>query len=163
MVQAMQAREFALAETKTYINPGTLVKTEGISHAVQMGRIVWVSGQVGLDNRGRVVGDNVRAQAVQAFRNLDAVLDIARATPRDVMKLDIAIVGFKPEDMAMLREVAPRYFPGIDAPATTVVGVSSLSREGLLIAVSGMAMLRFAPQDTIRAADSTRRRDGEQP
>lgn len=133
-----------------YINPGTLAAIPGFTHAVKIGSTVYVSGEAALDSTGRLVGPgDLRAQAVQTFANLATVLRIAGVATEDVAKLTIYVVNAKPGDLDVIRAAAPEFFPQRNPPAGTVVGVQTLPREGLLIAVDAIAAVRAAipPRD----------------
>jgi enamine deaminase RidA (YjgF/YER057c/UK114 family) len=126
-----------------YINPGTLAALPGFTHAVKVGLVTYVSGEVALDSMGQLVGaGDVRAQARQAFANLKEVLDLARARPADVTKLTVYVVNLAPGDLEAIRQAAPAFFPQRNPPAGTVVGVSALPKAGLLIAVDAVAVSR---------------------
>jgi enamine deaminase RidA (YjgF/YER057c/UK114 family) len=113
----------------------------GTSAAVRLGRTIYVAGQVALDQDGNLVGEgDLRAQAIKAFSNLTTVLQAARARPSDVLRLTVYIVNYKPQDLAMIREVGAAYLPQSGPPALTVLGVQSLYREGLLISVEATAV-----------------------
>lgn len=136
--------------TTRHVNPGTLAALPGFTHAVRVGATVYVSGEVALDSTGQLVGPgNLRAQAAQAFANLATVLRIAGATPADVAKLTIYVVNVSSGDLDAIRAAAPDFFPQRNPPAGTVVGVQTLPREGLLIAVDATAVVRamFRPLD----------------
>ena len=133
-----------------YINPGTLAALPGFTHAVKVGSTVYVSGEVALDSTGQLVGPgDLRAQATQAFANLATVLRIAGVTPADVAKLTVYVVNATPADFDVIRAAAPDFFPQRNSPAGTVVGVQSLPREGLMIAVDATAVARamILPRD----------------
>jgi len=133
-----------------YINPGTLAAIPGFTHAVRVGATVYVSGEVALDSLGRLVGPgDLKAQAAQAFANLATVLRIAGVGPADVAKLTVYVVSAKPGDLELIRAAAPDFFPERNPPAGTVVGVATLPRDGLLIAVDATAVVRamFRPLD----------------
>ena len=126
-----------------YVNPGTLAALPGFTHAVKVGLVTYVSGEVALDSMGQLVGaGDVRAQARQAFANLKDVLELARARPADVTKLTVYVVNLVPGDLAAIRQAAPAFFPGRNPPAGTVVGVAGLPMPGLLIAVDAIAVAR---------------------
>ena len=126
-----------------YINPGTLAALPGFTHAVKVGLVTYVSGEVALDSMGQLVGaGDVRAQARQAFANLQVVLELARARPADVTKLTVYVVNLVPGDIAAIRQAAPAFFPDRNPPAGTVVGVAALPGAGLLIAVDAVAVTR---------------------
>ncbi|MGH7537007.1 MAG: RidA family protein [Gemmatimonadales bacterium] len=134
-----------------FIHPGTLPGIEGFTHAVKVGPTIYISGQVALDSTGRLVGPgDLRAQARQAFANLAFVLQIAGARPADVVKLTLYVVNYRPEDLAIIREAGAEFFPERNPPAGIVVGVQSLPKEGLLIAVDGIAQTRGMFQPRVR-------------
>ena len=134
-----------------YINPGTMAELDGFTHAVKVGFTIYVSGEVALDSAGHVVGPgDVAAQARQAFANLAFVLHIAGATPADVVKLNIYVVNYKPDDLAAIRQAGAQFFPERNPPAGMVLGVQSLPKEGLLVAVDAIAQLRGMFQPRVR-------------
>ena len=106
--------------------------------AVRVGRALYITGQLGVDSLGVLVGSDLHAQAVRAFANLATMLQAAGATARDVTGLTIYVVNYKPADLAILREAgAP--FLGSNPPIVTVLGTQSLARDGALVSVSATA------------------------
>src|SRR6266851_5363203 len=72
-------------------NPPTLSKPTGYTHVVEAsgGKTVYVSGQIALDKDGKVVGEgDMKAQAEQVFKNLQAALGAAGAAFKDVVKMN---------------------------------------------------------------------------
>lgn len=134
-----------------YINPGTLARLDGFTHAVKVGLTIYVSGEVALDSAGQLVGPgDLAAQARQAFANLAFVLRIAGATPADVVKLNVYVVNYKPADWSTIRAAGGEFFPERNPPAGLVLGVQSLPKEGLLIAVDAVAQPRGLFQPRVR-------------
>ncbi len=132
-----------------YLNPGTANGIPGFTTVVRDGMMVYVSGQVALDGEGRVVGEaDLRAQAVQAFANLEHALRIAGALPSEVLQLTIYVVDLEPGDLDAIRAGGAAFFPAQNPPAGTVVGVARLPRPGLRIAVDATARVRatFRPR-----------------
>src|SRR5205823_14473822 len=71
-------------------NPPALSKPTGYTHVVEAsgGKTVYISGQIALDKDGNVVGQgDMKAQAEQVFKNLQAALAAAGATFKDVVKM----------------------------------------------------------------------------
>lgn len=129
------------AEAKTFVDDTGLPQAEAGSQAVRVGRTVYLSSQMAVDEGGKVVGGNdLRAQAAQAFANLTRVLGAANALPEDVVRLTIYVVGYRPADLDVIRQAGAAYFPAHHQPVVTVLGVESLSREGLLVAVEATAV-----------------------
>src|SRR6516164_2252387 len=95
-----------------FLNPPGLMPTNGWTHVVAAtgGKTVYVSGQVSVDERGQVVGKgDLRAQTERTFANLGISLKTAGASFRDVVKMNIYVVGLKPELAPIIRDVRGRY------------------------------------------------------
>ncbi|AGO83565.1 YjgF/Yer057c/UK114 family protein [Pandoravirus salinus] len=123
------APRFARHDTATY----------GFAQTVRHDDIVWVSGTVANDERGRLVEGDIRAQTRQVFDNLDASLRNAGCRGlEDIVQLDAAIVD------------APRNAPGFVSvrskrmPAGTytsmATGVAALLVPGALVEMRCVAV-----------------------
>jgi len=133
-----------------YINPGTLPSLNGFSHAVKIGPVIYISGEIPVDSTGALIGgDDVKAQTQQALRNLLFVVHIAGARPNDVTKLTIHVVGLDSTRARQIHEAVAEVFTPRYQPAGVIVGVQALPREGVLVVVDGMAVARamFYPKD----------------
>jgi enamine deaminase RidA (YjgF/YER057c/UK114 family) len=129
---------------KEFVNPNDLSRPVGYTHVVAAtgGRTVWISGQISTDTNGDLVGQgDLRAQTVQVFENLRAALTAAHATFDDVVKMNIYVVNYKPEDRAVVREVRSRYLSAESPPASTLVGVTALAIDGLMIEIEVTAVV----------------------
>ncbi|HEX8658991.1 MAG TPA: RidA family protein [Hymenobacter sp.] len=139
------AQSTAKKMTKEYINPPTLPKsTPGYSQAVAVrgGRTIYVAGQVGANLQGELVGrGDLRTQLAQAFQNLGAALTAAGAKPQDVVKMNYYVVNYSPNMLPIIREERNRFFTSSDnPPVSTLVGVSSLYQEGVLVEMEAVAV-----------------------
>jgi enamine deaminase RidA (YjgF/YER057c/UK114 family) len=139
------------------INPDALHTPESYTQVIAAtgSRLVFVAGQAADDAEGDLVGPgDLAAQARQAFANLALVLDIAGVSPSDVIQLKVYVVGLKPGDWATIRGAGATFFPQRNPPAGTVLGVAALPREGLLIAVDAVALIKanFRPLRDDRGA-----------
>ena len=127
-----------------FLNPPGLAPTNGWTHVVSStaGKTIYVSGQVSVDERGQVVGKgDLKAQTEQTFANLKAALKVAGASFRDVVKMNLYVVGLKPELVPLIREVRARYVNRESPPASTLVGVSALVGADWLIEIDVVAVL----------------------
>ncbi|NWF39750.1 RidA family protein [Mariprofundus sp. NF] len=94
------------------------------SQAVLSGGMLYASGQIGLDpEAGKLVADDVEAQALQVTKNLSAVLQAAGASLSDILKVNIFLT-----DMADFPRVNAIYadWLGDHRPARATVAVSAL-------------------------------------
>jgi enamine deaminase RidA (YjgF/YER057c/UK114 family) len=127
-----------------FFNPDTIAKPIGYTQVVEPagpGRIIFISGQLGLDLDNRIVGapGDFRAQAEQTFVNLRNALAAVGAGFEHVVKLtnyfvDIAHLG-------PFREVRDRFVDTTAPPASTAVAISALARPGALIEVEAIAVV----------------------
>ena len=115
---------------------------EPISHytdAVRFGNLLFISGMVGVDAQGRVVGEgDVVAQARATFGNIGRVLESEGGSFADVLKVTVYLRNV--EDRARINPVRAEFF-GDARPASTLVEVSKLVHPGLLIEVEAVAGL----------------------
>ena len=129
----------AFAQVKR-TNPPALSKPTGYVHVVEVtgpGKTIYIAGQIALDKDGNVVGGgNMKAQAEQVFKNLQAALDAAGAKFSDVVKMNTYITDM--EQAPAVREVRARYF-GDTAPASTLVQVVRLARPEFLLEIEVIA------------------------
>ena len=115
---------------------------EPISHfsdAVIGGDTLYVSGLVATNEAGDVVGaGDVVEQTRQIFRNLKRILDTAGATPADVVKVTIFMRDV--DQRPLINPVRQEFF-GPHRPASTLVEISRLVRDELLLEIEAVAHL----------------------
>lgn len=105
-------------------------------------KTIYISGQVSVDNQRNLVGEgNLATQAHQAFQNLQMALAAAGATTADVVKVNIYVVNYKPEDASSVGQVFREFFSHEKLPTSTWLGVQSLAKEGFLIEVDAIAVI----------------------
>ena len=130
---------------KEYQNPPALSKPGAYSHVVSAagaGKIVYVSGQVSWAADGSVVGKgDMRAQSEQVFKNVTSALKAAGAGWDDVVKMNGYMVDMNPQNLAAYREVRAGFLQPGRFPASTLVGVTRLVQEELLLEVEVVALL----------------------
>jgi reactive intermediate/imine deaminase len=126
---------------KRFLSPDTLAAPFGYSHVVDspVERIVYISGQVPLDTDGRLVGEgDFEAQTRQVFENLTRALEAAGAAWSDVVKLNYFLrdVG----EITSVRAIRDEYVDLEHPPASTLVEVSGLFRDDVLIEIEAVAI-----------------------
>lgn len=94
--------------------------------AVNGGRTVYLSGQIGLEpGTGELVSENFEGQVRQAFANLTAVIEAAGGTLDDIVKLTLFLTDLSKFGSvnAIMADVIPQPFP-----ARSTIGVASLPK-----------------------------------
>ena len=113
-----------------------------ISHytdAVVAGELLFISGLVGVDGEGALVGgDDVAAQARQVFENMRAVLDGAGCRFDDVVKVTVYLTDV--DDRPKINPVRQEVF-GHARPASTLVEVSRLAIPGAKVEIEAIALI----------------------
>jgi reactive intermediate/imine deaminase len=127
--------------SKRFIDPDALPPPAGYSHLVEApaGRLLYISGQVPLDANGELVGaGEIEAQTRQVFENLSAALAAAGASWSDVVKLGYFLVDVG--QLPTVRAIRDEYVDTARPPASTLVEVSRLFRDDVLIEVEAIAV-----------------------
>ena len=123
-------------------NPPALSTPTGYTHVVEVSgpaKTVYISGQIAYDKDGKIVGaGDMKAQAEQVFKNLQAALDAAGATFSDVVKMNSYITDMS--KVQAVRDVRARYF-GDAMPASTFVQVAGLVRPELMLEIEVIAVV----------------------
>lgn len=125
----------------THVAPDGVAPAQGYSHVVVgEGRLVVVSGQIALDEKGNLVGEgDPAAQARQVFENLKRCLEAGGATFADVAKLTYYVT-----DVAFLPAIRVARDAHVDVahpPASTAIQVAALFRPDLLVEVEALAVI----------------------
>jgi reactive intermediate/imine deaminase len=124
------------------VNPPGLTKPTGYTHIVEVtgpNRTIYISGQIAYDAQGNVVGaGDMKAQAEQVFKNLQAALTAAGAKFSDVVKMNSYITDMS--KVQAVRDVRAKYF-GDTTPASTFVQVAGLVRPELLLEIEVIAVV----------------------
>ncbi len=109
-----------------------------ISQAIQVGDLVFVSGQAAIDETGELVGiGDFDAQAEQAFRNLERVLAAAGSGLDRVVKVTIFLTDMS--NFPKVVDLRGRWFRE-PYPADTIVEVRSLALPELEIEIEAIAV-----------------------
>jgi reactive intermediate/imine deaminase len=132
----------ALAQPIKRTNPPTLSTPTGYTHVVEVtgpAKTVYISGQIALDKSGNLVGGSeMKAQAEQVFKNLEAALAAAGATFDQVVKMNTYTTDMS--QVQAIRDVRGKYFTKT-TPASTLVQVVKLARPDLLLEIEVIAVV----------------------
>jgi reactive intermediate/imine deaminase len=121
-------------------NPPTLSRPTGYTHVVEVAgpvKTVYISGQIALDRAGNLVGQgDMKAQAEQVFKNLEAALAAAGAKFSDVVKMNTYTTDIS--QIQAIRDMRGKYFGDV-VPASTLVQVVHLARPELMLEIEVIA------------------------
>jgi enamine deaminase RidA (YjgF/YER057c/UK114 family) len=128
---------------KYFLNPPSSPTPKSYHHAVAVegGRSIYLSGQVAFDAERKIVGvGDVVAQTRQAMRNLKAAVEAGGGTMSDIVQITTHVVNYDPDQLDDITSTIAEFFSPESLPANTLVGISSLSTDGLLIEIGGIAV-----------------------
>ena len=129
------------------LNPEGWPRPRGYSNGVAAsGRLVFVSGQVGWDEREQFASNDLVEQTRQALRNLLAVLAAGGAEPRHVARLTWYLTD-KKEYLRRAREIGAVYRELMQNhyPAMSMVEVSALMEDRARVEIEATAVVPEAP------------------
>ena len=127
---------------RAHINAPNAPTPIAYSHAVRMGQILFISGQLPVDAERRLVAPgDLAGQTRQVLENLTIILKEAGASWEHVAKLTIFVIGM--DRIAEVREARQAFYDaqGVQPPASTAVGVAGLAIAGALIEIEAYAVL----------------------
>ena len=129
--------------SKQVLQPPTWPRPKGYANGVTArGKMIFVAGQVGWDERCEVVSDDFVAQVRQALSNIVAILAEAGAKPQHIMRMTWYVTN-KDEYMAANRDIGKVYkeLIGEYGIAMTAVQVAGLVEVGAKVEIEVTAML----------------------
>jgi len=97
------------------------------SQAVEAGNTLYVSGQIPLDPETmEFVSEDVKAQAVQCLKNLNAIIEAAGYTKENIVKCGVFLRDMN--DFAVVNEAYAEYF-GNHKPARFCIAAVGLPKN----------------------------------
>ncbi len=131
-----------MSHHRELVNPPELHPAPGFSHvAIASGtKVVYFAGQVALDQQfGIIGGDDLGEQTKAAMRNVELALQAAGAGWDDVVRR--TIYTLHPTEFATITAAIDDLTGGAEHPAQTIVGVTGLAVDGLLIEIECTAVV----------------------
>ena len=125
------------------LQPEGWARPRGYANGVAAsGKIVYVAGQIGWNERGVLESDDFSEQVGRALRNVVAILAEAGATPANLTRLTWYVTD-KHEYRAALKRVAVVYRDviGPHYPAMTLVQVGALLEDRAKVEIEATAVV----------------------
>ncbi|MDN5287356.1 MAG: RidA family protein [Mucilaginibacter sp.] len=125
-------------------NPSSVSTPKGYSHAAEIdlgnSKMLILSGQVAFDNKGNLVGKgDLTKQTEQVFLNIKNIVENAGGTMDNVVKLGCYLLDVN--QIQAFREIKDKYINLKKPPTSTLVQVSKLFRDDVLIEIEATAII----------------------
>ena len=112
---------------------------QGTCPVTRINNMVFVSGQLSLDEDRNIIGENdISIQSEKVFNNLKDLLNTAGAKLTDVAKITAYLINA--EDYSIYTRVRHKFFPNAP-PASATVIVKELIDPRFLVEVEAIAVL----------------------
>jgi len=129
-----------MAERKNFNTTKVLRTNLAFPQAVIAGGLIFLSGTSGIDTAtGKVVAGDFEAQAIQAFKNVQTILEEAGSSKEKIVKTVIYMVAGCDSDFKIINKVYTDFF-GENAPVRSAPQVMPFP-GGLLISVECIAQV----------------------
>ena len=126
-----------------FLQPNGWPQPKGYANGMAAdGRLVFVAGQIGWDEKAELVSGDFVAQVERALQNIVAVLAEAGAEPRHLVRMNWYVTD-KAEYAARQREIGEAYRRVIGRyfPAMTLLVVKDLLEPGAKVEIEATAVL----------------------
>jgi enamine deaminase RidA (YjgF/YER057c/UK114 family) len=125
------------------LQPPSWARPKGFSNGVAAkGEMIFVSGTVGWDAKGKFVSNEFVGQARQALKNIVEILAEAKAKPEHITRMTWYVVD-KKEYLAASKELGTVYreIIGPQYPAMTAVQVTALIEDQARLEIEVTAVI----------------------
>lgn len=127
--------------TRPHMKP--LIAPYGLAEAVRHSGTLTIAGQTGMTSGHQIVEGGLKAQALQAFRNIGEIIALAGGAPENLVHLTWYLA---PSDRSFMEDALDvtaarnEIFPGLVA-GSTAVRVAALLTPEILIEIQGTCAL----------------------
>jgi enamine deaminase RidA (YjgF/YER057c/UK114 family) len=123
------------------VNPPSLARPSGFTHAVRHAGLIHLSGQTAMDGEGRIVAGGIVEQFAQCLDNLLTALRAAGGDPDHLLSVTIYLTDI-PDYQRHGKEIGVLWRKKAgrgEYPAMTGVGVTALWQPEAMIEISAVA------------------------
>lgn len=103
--------------------------------------LLYISGKIGTGPDGKVVGRTMREQTQQVLESIKAVVEREGGTMDDIVRVRVYATQVDSLSLRDIHDVRSKYWTAGKYPASTLVRVSELIRDGALIEIDADAVI----------------------
>jgi len=106
------------------------------SQAINVGKLIFVSGQIAIDSKSGLVQGDIREQTQIVLSNLDSIIKAANCSLDNVVKTTVFLADIK--DFDIMNQVYSDFFTGVP-PARSAFQVANLPK-GARVEIEAIAV-----------------------
>ncbi len=125
----------------------TAVFSDAVRVDLQECALLFISGRIGTDASGAVADRTMRGQTRQVLEGIKGVLERESGTMDDVVRVRVYVTQLDAPSLREIHEVRSEYFRAGHYPASTLVRVDQLVRDGALIEIDADAVIARGPSE----------------
>lgn len=120
-----------------------LIHSDGVIIELPGVRLAYVSGKTATNEHGELVGrGDIKVQTRQVLSNIQRILGEAGGTIDDIVRVRVFVrKPLSREDFGRIHEARAEFFRKPNYPASTLVVVEALVRDGALIEIDADAVI----------------------
>jgi enamine deaminase RidA (YjgF/YER057c/UK114 family) len=103
--------------------------------------MVFISGKVGVKPDGTLAGRTMREQTQQTLENIREVLQREGASMDDIVRVRVYVTQVDSASLRDIHDVRSKFWTAGKYPASTLVRVDQLIRDGALIEIDADAVI----------------------
>ena len=130
------------AQEKQFINPDSLPPlSKSYTQAIKVsgGNTIYIAGQASVNEKKEIIGKgDFKAQVIKTIENLQIVLSASKASPADLVKINIYVVDLSADKLLILRDELKSLLSD-KPPVSTLIGVQALFNKDAMIEIDAIA------------------------
>lgn len=102
---------------------------------------LYISGATPIDDDGKVVGRSMKQQTRQVLERLKRVVEHEGGRMTDIVRVRVFVTELNETNLREIHEARNEYFPPDQRPASTLLGIDSIIRDGGMIEIDADAVI----------------------
>lgn len=102
---------------------------------------LYISGQTPIDDNGKLVGESIGGQTRQVLRRIERILSHEGARMADIVRVRVYVTDISPDALRQVHEARNEFFPAGSRPASTLVRISGIIRDGAMVEIDAEAVM----------------------
>ena len=102
---------------------------------------LYISGQTPIDDDANLVGETMYDQTVQVMERLKRIVEYEGGKMTDIVRVRVFVTDISPDALRQVHQARNLYFPAGARPASTLVQITAIIRDGGMIEIDADAVL----------------------